>query len=85
MASPHISGAIALLWSGRPELRRNINATREILFKTAKHQQDASCGSGVAPNAVYGWGTVNVFKAFQHSKYYRRRRHHSRHNYKLSK
>jgi len=68
MAAPHVAGAIALIWSGRPDLKRNIARTREIFYQTAKKQQDNSCGgTGAAPNFVYGWGTIDVAKAYKQS------------------
>jgi hypothetical protein len=45
MAAPHISGAISLLWSAIPALRRNIKGTLEILEKTAIHQESTQCRS----------------------------------------
>jgi serine protease AprX len=35
MATPHISGAMALLWSAHPELRHQITASRDALNNTA--------------------------------------------------
>jgi len=43
MASPHITGAIPLLWAAVPTLNRNINQTREILEKTAIRRPDTTC------------------------------------------
>src|SRR5216117_1680391 len=37
MATPHISGAMALLWSAHPELRHQITASRDALNNTAVH------------------------------------------------
>ncbi|MFU8772506.1 MAG: S8 family serine peptidase, partial [Anaerolineales bacterium] len=36
MASPHVSGAVALMWSAAPVLAGNIEATRAILDETAR-------------------------------------------------
>ena len=69
MAAPHVSGAIALLWSGIPELRRNIKLTWEILEKTALHQESTWCKSeSKSPNNAYGFGSINVLKAFEYAK-----------------
>jgi hypothetical protein len=75
MAAPHISGAISLLWSAIPALRRNIKSTLEILEKTALHQESTQCRSpNKTPNhgkshfliiLVYGFGTVDVLKAYE--------------------
>ena len=35
MATPHIAGAMALLWCARPELRHNISASRTVLNEAA--------------------------------------------------
>jgi len=64
MACPHVAGAIALIWSGKPELVRQIQKTREVFYSTGKKQQDAQCGTAVAPNNVYGWGTIDCEKAY---------------------
>src|SRR5262249_61574240 len=35
MATPHIAGAIALLWCARPELRHNISSSQTVLNEAA--------------------------------------------------
>jgi serine protease AprX len=35
MATPHITGAMALLWCARPELRHNISGSRTVLNEAA--------------------------------------------------
>lgn len=46
-----MNGAITLLWSAIPELRRNIPKTIEIFQKTALHQTSTDCDSnGGSPN-----------------------------------
>ena len=35
MATPHVAGVVALIWSAHPELRGNIPETAEILRRTA--------------------------------------------------
>ena len=35
MAGPHVVGVVALLWSARPDLVRNITATKQLLTSTA--------------------------------------------------
>ena len=35
MAGPHVAGVVALLWSARPALVRDIAATKSILQNTA--------------------------------------------------
>jgi len=63
MACPHVAGAIGLVWGAKEGLRRKIEETRKIFYETAKKQQDSQCGPAVAPNFVYGWGTIDVEKA----------------------
>jgi subtilisin family serine protease len=67
MASPHVAGIVALLWSARPELIGQIQKTAEILTTTAKPMQSSqSCGSFPGhqiPNAVFGYGMVDAYKA----------------------
>src|SRR5262245_47410120 len=63
MATPHISGAMALLWSAVPSLRHQIQASRDQLDSTTVQIQDAQCGDATPPNNVYGWGRVNILTA----------------------
>jgi subtilisin family serine protease len=62
MATPHIAGSVALLWSARPELRPDLDATEGTLDSSAVHINSNECGPGT-PNNVYGWGRVDVFAA----------------------
>jgi hypothetical protein len=55
MATPAVTGAIALLYSAVPSLARNIGKTQELLQKTAHHQKSRDCQSTQeSPNNVYG-------------------------------
>jgi hypothetical protein len=53
MATPHISGAMALLWSAVPGLRHQITASRNQLnnsangnrYRNGEHDCDANCDS----------------------------------------
>jgi len=63
MATPHISGAMALLWSAIPSLQHQIQASRDALNSTTVQIQDAQCGDPTPPNNVYGWGRVNIAAA----------------------
>lgn len=60
MATPHIAGAMALLWSAAPSLRHQITASRDALNNTAVHIASTQCGSAGPPNNVYGWGRVDI-------------------------
>jgi len=63
MATPHIAGAMALLWSAHPELRNQIQASRDALNSTTVQIQSGLCGDPNPPNNVYGWGRVNIATA----------------------
>ncbi len=60
MATPHIAGAMALLWSARPELRHDISGSKTTLNSAAHFISSTQCGSAGPPNNVYGWGRVDI-------------------------
>ena len=63
MATPHIAGAMALLWCARPELRHDISASRTVLNEAAFFLAYKQCGSAGPPNNVTGWGRVDISAA----------------------
>eukprot|EP01121_Diplochlamys_sp_Union-15-3_P006517 TRINITY_DN169_c0_g1_i4.p1 TRINITY_DN169_c0_g1~~TRINITY_DN169_c0_g1_i4.p1 ORF type:complete len:483 (-),score=115.10 TRINITY_DN169_c0_g1_i4:39-1487(-) len=63
MASPHITGAIALLWQAKPEYERDVLATMRLLENTADPLFEPVCGSLGDQNNVYGFGGLNIMKA----------------------
>jgi subtilisin family serine protease len=63
MATPHISGAMGLLWSAVPSFRHQITASRDALNNSAVHISSTQCGTAGPPNNVYGWGRVDIFAA----------------------
>ena len=63
MATPHIAGAMALLWCARPELRHDIDASRAVLNEAAHFISSTQCGDAGPPNDVYGWGRVDILAA----------------------
>ncbi|MDO3700240.1 carboxypeptidase regulatory-like domain-containing protein [Micromonospora sp. C28SCA-DRY-2] len=63
MAAPHVSGAVALLWSAAPELIGDIPATRALLDGGAVDVADAQCGGTAADNPVWGKGRLDVHAA----------------------
>ncbi len=67
MASPQVAGVAALLWSYRPELIGQIEATMDILQKSATpFKAKDSCPGFPAqqiPNAEFGFGMVNAYRA----------------------
>ncbi|MFD6142343.1 S8 family serine peptidase [Promicromonospora sp. NPDC060271] len=60
MASPHLAGAVALLWSAAPVLVGDIEATKELLDGTSTDVADDSCGGMPADNNVWGEGKLDV-------------------------
>jgi serine protease AprX len=65
MATPHISGAMALLWCALPGMRHQITASRDALDNAAVHIASTMCGDAGPPNNVYGWGRVDIFAAVE--------------------
>jgi subtilisin family serine protease len=63
MATPHIAGAMALLWCAHPELRHNISASRTVLNEAAFFLAYKQCGTPGPPNNVVGWGRVDILAA----------------------
>ena len=60
MASPHLAGAIALLWSAAPGLLGDVPATRALLDGSAVDKADAQCGGTTDDNNVFGEGRLDV-------------------------
>ncbi|MFD2025823.1 S8 family serine peptidase [Promicromonospora aerolata] len=60
MASPHLAGAVALLWSAAPVLVGDIEATQQLLDQTSADVADDSCGGTTADNNVWGEGRLDV-------------------------
>jgi len=63
MATPHIAGAMALLWSAIPSLQNQIDASRTALDNAAHFISSTLCGTAGPPNNVYGWGRVDILAA----------------------
>jgi hypothetical protein len=68
MASPHVAGAVALLWDAYPELVGNVQVTRAILDGTAKDVNNTSCGGTADDNNVWGEGKLDVLAAYNLAK-----------------
>jgi len=67
MATPHVAGTVALLWSAAPSLVGKIDLTEWILIASAHpHTTTQSCGDDGptdVPNNVWGWGRLDALKA----------------------
>jgi serine protease AprX len=74
MAGPHVAGVVALLWSARPNLVRNIAATKSLLQNSANPAvvltPTQTCGgtpSTDIPNNSFGYGRVDALQAYNMS------------------
>lgn len=63
MATPHIAGAMGLLWSAIPSLKNQIDASRAAMNNAAHFISSTQCGDAGPPNNVYGWGRVDIAAA----------------------
>jgi serine protease AprX len=63
MATPHIAGAMALLWSAIPSLRHQLTPSRDAVNNSAVHIASTQCGDAGPPNNVFGWGRVDILAA----------------------
>jgi subtilisin family serine protease len=66
-ASPHVAGAIALLWSALPHLAGHVRQTEALLEASAVPLTNASVCGGLSgadvPNPFFGWGRLDVVAA----------------------
>jgi serine protease AprX len=75
-ASPHVAGVVALLWSARPQLARDIAATKAVLQDSANpnvivNAAPPYCGDTPPtqiPNNYFGYGRVDALAAVQYSE-----------------
>lgn len=71
MATPHVAGAVALLWSANPALIGDYEATYEALAGGAAPLTDtrfsgdvyATCQATASPNNVFGYGRLDAYAA----------------------
>jgi subtilisin family serine protease len=67
MATPHVAGAVALLWSARPTYRGRVAETEDLLNRTADRLPAIveGCGGDYVdgPNNTWGHGVVDVARA----------------------
>ncbi|NIK54304.1 carboxypeptidase regulatory-like domain-containing protein [Kribbella shirazensis] len=60
MAAPHVTGAVALLWSAVPALVGDIESTRALLDETAHNVDDTTCGGTADDNPTWGEGKLDA-------------------------
>ncbi|MEU9090222.1 S8 family serine peptidase [Streptomyces sp. NPDC048428] len=60
MATPHVAGAVALLWAAAPSLIGKIDETRALLDQGSTDVDDTHCGGTAAMNNVWGSGKLDI-------------------------
>lgn len=72
MAGPHVAGAVALLLDAVPELRGQVEEIEQLLETTARPMTDEQSCAAIRgtehPNALYGYGIIDVQAAIQAAK-----------------
>jgi subtilisin family serine protease len=70
MASPHLAGAVALLWSAKPQVKGLIRISRCLLTESSRSivtlGSPQTCGGTVAadrPNNMFGSGLIDAYGA----------------------
>ncbi|HWH01528.1 MAG TPA: S8 family serine peptidase [Pilimelia sp.] len=63
MATPHVTGTVALLWSAAPALVAAVPDTRGVLDLTAADTADDQCGGTPENNNVWGEGRLDAYQA----------------------
>ena len=73
MASPHVSGAAALLWSAKPQVRGLVDLTRCLMTRSARSivqlSSPQTCGGTTVasrPNNMFGYGLIDAYDAIHY-------------------
>lgn len=62
MASPHVAGAVALVWSAAPGLVGDVEGTKALLDGSATDNPDDQCGGEPGNNNVFGEGRLDALQ-----------------------
>ena len=69
MASPHVAGLAALLFSAQPELIGEVDQVENLIARTAvpltSEQECGGVSGSVIPNNTAGWGRIDALNAIQ--------------------
>ncbi|AXH96697.1 cell wall-binding repeat-containing protein [Ornithinimicrobium avium] len=65
MATPHVAGAVALLWSAAPSLVGDVEGTRLLLDGAAIDTDYPACGGTLEDNNGFGEGRMDVLATVQ--------------------
>lgn len=65
MATPHVAGAVALLWSAVPTLTNDIPATEAYLNESAVPIITTTCSNIGIPNNYFGHGRLDIYSAVE--------------------
>lgn len=69
MASPHVAGAVALVWSSAPKYRGDIPRTLALLQGGAVDLDDTHCGGTPQNNNVFGEGRLDIYATVQRAHF----------------
>jgi subtilisin family serine protease len=61
MASPHVSGVVALMWSAAIAIERDIEATKDLLDVSAEDTESLTCGGMPENHNVWGQGKLDAY------------------------
>jgi uncharacterized repeat protein (TIGR01451 family) len=70
MAAPHVTGLVALLVSGRPELKGQVDSLEDLIEqfampRTADYENCGGIPGTQIPNNTYGWGRIDAWASLK--------------------